>query len=337
MMKMKILYLGNKLSIHGINKTTIETLGENLIQSGLVVASYSSKKNSLLRILDMLFGIIKHKNANYILIDTYSTSAFWFAFFSSQLARILNIKYIPILHGGNLPNRLISDPKICNNIFKNAFCNVSPSEFLKFHFNKFGITNVICISNSITISDYIYRERQSFAPNLIWVRAFAELYNPKMAVDVLKELKKKYSNATLTMVGPDKDGSLEIIKKYANQLNLKVNFTGKLSKKEWTTLAQGHDIFINTTHFDNTPVSVLEAMALGLPVISTNVGGLPFLISNQKNGYLVSDNNVIEMVTQIGEIIENPLQTIKVIKEAKSIVNQMDWKVIESQWLNLLK
>jgi L-malate glycosyltransferase len=337
MKKMKILYLGNKLSKHGINKTTIETLSEKLIDSGLNVLSYSTKKNSFLRIFDMLFGIIKHKDANYILIDTYSTSAFWFALLSSQLARILNIKYIPILHGGNLPQRLISNPKLSKIIFNNAHVNVSPSEYLKYHFDNFGITNVICIPNSINISDYIYKERQSFAPNLIWVRAFSEIYNPKMAIDVLKELKKKYLDATLTMVGPDKDGSLNNIKNYANQHNLKVNFTGKLSKNEWTDLAQRHDLFINTTHFDNTPVSVLEAMALGLPVISTNVGGLPYLITNQKNGYLVSDNNVIEMVSQIDEIIENPLQTMKVIMAAKSKVNQMDWKVIESQWLNLLK
>ena len=66
MKKMKILYLGNKLSKHGINKTTVETLGENLSKLGFNIISYSSKKNSILRILDMLFGIIKHKNASYI-------------------------------------------------------------------------------------------------------------------------------------------------------------------------------------------------------------------------------------------------------------------------------
>ena len=95
----KILYLGNKLSKHGINKTTVETLGENLSQSGFTVVSYSSKKNSVIRILDMLLGILKHRDSDYILIDTYSTAAFWFAFFGSQLARLLHIKYIPILHG----------------------------------------------------------------------------------------------------------------------------------------------------------------------------------------------------------------------------------------------
>lgn len=336
MKKMKILYLGNKLSKHGINKTTVETLGENLSQSGFTVVSYSSKKNSILRILDMLSGILKHKDASYVLIDTYSTSAFWFAFFSSQLARLLHIKYIPILHGGNLPNRLISNPKLCKMLFNNAFVNVSPSEYLKFHFEKYGISNVICIPNSINLTDYSFKERQNFAPNLIWVRAFAEIYNPKMAIDVLNVLQKKHPSATLTMVGPDKDGSLEITKNYANLLNLEVNFTGKLSKKEWIDLASSHDIFINTTHFDNTPVSVLEAMALGLPVVSTNVGGLSFLISNQKNGYLVNDNDAAEMVKQIEKIIEFPLQTIEIIGHAKSMISKMDWEVVENQWSNLL-
>ncbi len=334
---MKILYLGNKLSKHGINKTTVETLGENLSQSGFTIVSYSSKKNSILRILDMLFGILKHKNASYVLIDTYSTSAFWFAFFTSQLARILNIKYIPILHGGNLPNRLISNPKLCKMLFNNAFTNVSPSEYLKFHFEEFGISNVICIPNAINVSEYEFKERQVFAPNLIWVRAFSAIYNPKMAIDVLSLLQEKYPSATLTMVGPDKDGSLETIKNYADKLNLKVNFTGKLSKQEWTDVAKNHDIFINTTHFDNTPVSVLEAMALGLPVVSTNVGGLSFLISHQKNGYLVNDTNASEMAEQIEEIIKSPSQTIEIITNAKNMISAMDWKVVENQWSNLLR
>lgn len=334
---MKILYLGNKLSKHGINKTTIEILGENLSHSGFNVICYSSQKNSLIRLFDMLFGILKHCDSSYVLIDTYSTSAFWFAFFSSQWARIFCIKYIPILHGGNLPNRLTSNPWLCKMLFNNAYVNVSPSEYLKFNFEKFGISNVICIPNSINLADYLFKERQYFAPNLIWVRAFAEIYNPKMAIDVLILLQNKYPDATLTMVGPDKDGSLEITKEYANQFNLKVNFTGKLSKKEWTNLAKSHDIFINTTRFDNTPVSVLEAMALGLPVVSTNVGGIPFLISHHENGYLVNDSNSNEMVEQIENIIRFPSQTIEIIRTAKNRVSMIDWNIVENLWLNLLR
>lgn len=334
---MKILYLGNKLSKHGINKTTVETLGGLLSESGFEVTSYSSKKNSFLRLMDMLYGILKHKDSNYILIDTYSTTAFWFAFLSSQFARILKIKYIPILHGGDLPNRLRKNPKLCKLIFANAFSLVSPSGYLKFHFEQNGFSNVIHIPNSITISEYQFKERKLFSPKLIWVRAFAEIYNPKMAIDVLLLLQQKYPDVSLTMVGPDKDGSLNSVKKYAKQFNLKVDFTGKLSKVEWTTLAQNFDIFINTTHFDNMPVSVLEAMALGLPVVSTNVGGLPYLIEHDKTGFLVNDNDVFAMVIQIEKIISFPLHTFEVVSNARKFVQSADWENVKNDWLNLLK
>lgn len=334
---MKILYLGNKLSQHGVNLTTIETLGTNLTQAGFHVVSYSSQKNSFLRILNMFYGILKHKNASYILIDTYSTSAFWFAFFCSQLARVLKISYIPILHGGNLPQRLNSHPKLCNLIFKNAYKNVSPSEYLKSHFNAFGVTNVICIPNAINLSDYAYAERSNFSPRLLWVRAFSSIYNPKMAIDVLNILQKKFPDATLTMVGPDKDGSLLETKNYAAALHLTVHFTGKLSKSEWTALAQAHDFFINTTHFDNTPVSVIEAMALGLPVFSTNVGGIPFLISHQKNGFLVNDSDATEMAKHIENSILFPAKTSEVVHHAKTFMALFDWEVVKNQWMNILR
>ncbi|NHM01144.1 glycosyltransferase family 4 protein [Flavobacterium difficile] len=334
---MKILYLGNKLSQHGVNLTTIETLGTNLTQAGFHVVSYSSIKNSFIRMLHMFYGILKHKNASYILIDTYSTSAFWFAFFCSQLARVLKISYIPILHGGNLPQRLLSHPKFCKLIFKNAYKNVSPSTYLKHHFDAFGVTNVICIPNSVNLMDYHYLERSNFSPKLLWVRAFSTIYNPKMAIDVLNLLQKKFPEATLTMVGPDKDGSLLETKNYAATLNLTVNFTGKLSKSEWTALAQAHDFFINTTHFDNTPVSVIEAMALGLPVFSTNVGGIPFLISHQKNGFLVPDSDANEMAKQIENSILFPVKTMEVVHNAKTFVGLFDWKVVKNEWMDILR
>jgi len=335
MKKMKLLYLGNKLSKHGINKTTVETLGGLLSESGFEVVSYSSIKNSFLRLMEMLYGILKHKDSNYILIDTYSTSAFWFAFLSSQFARFFKIKYIPILHGGDLPNRLRKNPKLCKLIFANAFKLVSPSGYLKFHFEQHGFSNVIHIPNSITISEYQYTERKVFSPKLLWVRAFAEIYNPKMAIDVFSLLKQKYPNATLTMIGPDKDGSLELTKTYALQENVDVTFTGKLSKNEWTTLAQNFDIFINTTHFDNMPVSVLEAMALGLPVVSTNVGGLPYLIEHDKTGFLVDNNDVLAMVSQIEQIIEFPSNSIEIVKNARKFVQNADWENVKIKWMDL--
>lgn len=335
---MKLLYLGNQLSKHGYNKTTIETLGLQLEQEGFAVFYASNKKSFLLRLLDMMWSVINYrKQVSYLLIDTYSTKAFWYAFLCSQLARFFNIKYIPILHGGDLPNRLKKNPMLCRMLFSNAYKNVAPSGYLKLAFEKEGFKNVIHIPNTIEIEKYEFKLRTELTPNLLWVRAFATIYNPEMAVKVLFELQRKYPNASLTMVGPDKDGSLQTTKAFADFINCKVSFTGKLSKEDWWQLASEHDIFINTTHFDNTPISVMEAMALGLPVVSTNVGGIPYLLRDKENALLVNDNDVVAMTTAICSLLDNQEKAKALALNARNFIEQMDWNVVKEEWKGVLK
>jgi glycosyltransferase involved in cell wall biosynthesis len=139
------------------------------------------------------------------------------------------------------------------------------------------------------------------------------------------------------MVGPTKDESYQETVLLAKALDLEVNFTGLLTKEEWLALSNEYSIFINTTHFDNTPVSVIEAMALGLPIVSTNVGGIPFLIQENTNGLLVSDGNSMEMVSQIKRLINNPDLVIQLSKNARETVEKFDWKIVKKQWFELLK
>lgn len=334
----QLLYIGNKLSKQGLNKTTIETLGASLEGLGFQVVYTSDKKHLFFRIVDMVLTLFKvAKKVDFILIDTYSTKAFWYAFICSQLARVLKLKYIPILHGGNLPNRLNKNPFLSKLIFKNAYQNVAPSNYLKSVFEKLGYTNVIHIPNTIEIKKYTFTERVTFTPKLLWVRAFASIYNPLMAVEVLFELQKIYPNATLTMVGPDKDGSLALTKQKARDLGVQIEFTGQLSKEQWWHLSESHDIFINTTHFDNAPVSLIEAMALGLPIISTNVGGIPYLLSHNENALLVNDTDVNEMVAAIKYTLVDFEKTIAITKKARSHTATMDWETIKEKWTALLR
>lgn len=334
---MKILYIGNKLSKHGVNATTIETLGPLLEQSGMKVHYASSQKNKIFRLFDMLAKTITlGRKSNYILIDTYSTYNFWYAFAVSQLARTLSIKYIPILHGGELPQRLRSCPKLSKMIFSNAFVNVAPSGYLIDAFATQGYSNVIFIPNSIEIADYKFKKRSDLKPKLLWVRAFSRIYNPEMAVQVMSKLKLDFSAVELCMVGPEKDGSMQETKLLAAQLGLKVEFPGKLTKRSWITLSEDYDIFINTTHQDNTPVSVIEAMALGLPIISTNVGGLSFLLDNDKTAVLVNDNDINAMAEGIKTILRNQEFALNLSLNAKAVADGFDSEKVMKKWTEIL-
>src|SRR5690606_6488794 len=126
-------------------------------------------------------------------------------------------------------------------------------------------------------------------------------------------------------------------KKRAEELNVTVIFTGKLSKENWWQLSQNHDIFINTTHFDNTPVSVMEAMALGLPVVSTNVGGIPYLVENENTALLVDDNDVGMIVSQIERLLgDNELSKI-LSSNGRQLAETWDWDKVKVLWFELLK
>jgi len=284
----------------------------------------------------MFWATLTQRNVSYILIDTYSTKAFWYAFICSQVARFRAIPYIPILHGGDLPKRLQNNPKLCSLIFTYAYKNVAPSNYLKSEFEKLGFENIIYIPNSIELEKYKFQLREKIEPKLLWVRAFAEIYNPKMAIKVLQELSKTYPNTTLTMVGPDKDGSMQTTKQLANELGLFVTFTGKLSKEKWWKLSQMHDVFINTTHFDNTPVSIIEAMALGLPIVSTNVGGIPFLLEHTTNALLVNDNDAEGMVKAIDTLLKNPMLVQNISKNARNTSENYDWQKVKLIWNDLM-
>jgi L-malate glycosyltransferase len=332
------LYIGNKLSSKGVNATTIDTLGAALEKEGFTLCYASSKKNPIWRLVDMCWSVVRYRNnTSVVLIDTYSTSAFWYAFLVSQLCRLLGLSYVPILHGGNLPVRLQKNPYLSRLIFKNAYRNVAPSKYLQFIFENWNYKNVIHIPNTIDIDKYLFKQRTIVSPKILWVRAFASIYNPKMAIDVLKKIKEVFPEATLCMVGPDKDGSLSVTKDYADSLNVEVVFTGGLTKEKWISLSQDYNVFINTTHFDNTPVSVMEAMALGLPVVSTNVGGIPFLLEDNSNALLVPDNDDIAMCQSVLQLADDIVLTKKLTFNARKKVEDLDWEVVKNQWIALFE
>ena len=208
----------------------------------------------------------------------------------------------------SLPSRLKKSKRACDKLFLNSYANVAVSGYLENEFEKSGYKTVV-IPNSIDISKYPFTLRDHTRPRLLWVRSFHRQYNPNMAADVIAELLKKYPDAFLCMVGPDKDGSMEEFRNYVNQMGIEshVMITGKLSKVEWINLSRDYDFFINTTNVDNTPVSVIEAMAMGMCVISTDPGGIPYLLNDGTDSFLVKPGDHNAMADKIHQLIHNPM------------------------------
>lgn len=298
----------------------------------------SHKRNRHLRLIDMLISVILYgKKEQPVLIDTYSTLNFYYALLVGVLCRCLRIKYCCVLHGGNLPFRLKQNQHLSKLLFTASIANISPSAYLKEEFVKAGYQSCQ-VPNFIILENYPFLLRSKVRPRLLWVRAFDETYNPQMAIRVLQQVANVYPETQLCMVGPDKDGSRIICESLASELGLldSVYFTGQLSKNQWIGLSSNYDVFINTTNFDNTPVSVIEAMALGIPVISTRVGGIPFLIDDNVDGLLVPPDNVDAFTKQILHLLNDVKLAERLSLEGRKKAELFSWKNVKPLWINVL-
>ena len=325
------------LSSHGFTPTMMETIVPKLGKH-LKIQAASNKKNEIFRFMDMNYVFWKnYSNASLIFIDVFSTKAFFFAFIFSLFSRLLRIPYIPILRGGDLSYRIKTSPGLSRFVFCNSAINVTPSLFFKKRLD-LNHYNMQYIPNFIQLDDYPFRLRKLLNPKLFWVRSFHKIYNPKMAIYVLYNILKEYSNAHLTMVGPEKDGSQKLCMDLAKDLGIsgKITFTGLLPKKRWISLSDKSDIFINTTHVDNMPVSIIEALALGFPIVSTNIGGIPFLLKTGQNALLVKDSSINGMVEKIKLLLKSYHLSQMLSRNAMITSEAYSWEYVYPKWEKII-
>ena len=134
----KIVYIGNNLSQKTKYTPMLVTLSELLKFEGFELVVASSYVNKIIRLWDMSFTVFKHRHVtDVILLDTFGASNFYFAVLIAQIAKFLNLAYIPILRGGNLPDRFKNNPFLTKLVFKHSKVNVCPSDYLKTELNKY--------------------------------------------------------------------------------------------------------------------------------------------------------------------------------------------------------
>lgn len=331
----KLLYIGNHLRDETRNPTYSTVLGPLIESEGVSLVYASSYSNKLIRLIHMLWATLYHgARVDRVLIDTYSTQNFYYAVLVGRLCCFMGVPYWPILHGGELPERLLRSPRLTRHLFSNAEKNIAPSLYIKLAFETRGFKNISYIPNVMELDQYPLQFPVYDRPKLLWVRAFSEIYNPEMAVLVLKNLRDKGYLAELCMVGPDRDGSMARTKALAVSLRLDVKFTGKLKTAEWVALANDYNIFINTAKVDNTPLSVMQAMALGLILISTEVGGIPYLVLDKQNGLLVPFNDIEAMSNAVEIIMTDEGLRKKLRLNSRQYVESMNWESVRELWLD---
>lgn len=138
------------------------------------------------------------------------------------------------------------------------------------------------------------------------------------------------------MAGQEK-GLLDSVKSLAAQYDLlgSIRFAGFLetSGKQREFLA--HDIYLHTNRIDNMPVSVVEAAAFGLPVVATEVGGIPYLLKDEHTALFVANEDVRGMANAVIRLIEEPGLCNKLSENGRKLAELCSWENVKPEWENL--
>lgn len=336
----KILLVGTFLSRSGLSyRCVCEDLSDRLKDSGWQVTTASDRSTRLARLIDMVGTTWRRRHAYAIAqVDVFGGPAFFWAESTCWTLRRARKPYVLTLHGGGLPTFARRWPGRVQRLLGSAAAVTTPSHYLRESMRPYR-DDLLLIPNPIDLSAYPWRVRANSRPRLVWLRAFHETYNPSLAPKVVARLQAEFPEIHLTMIGPDKgDGSLQRMIRIAKELEVsdRIRVVGGVPKSEVPARLGEGDIFLNTTNVDNTPVSVLEAAACGLCVVSTDVGGIPYLLDHEGSALLVPPDDPEAMAAAVRRLLTEPELAGRLSRGARELSERSDWSVVLPRWESLL-
>lgn len=320
----------------GFITTQGQVVADLLDEGGYTVVCASSKTNRVQRMADIVVTILRNRRAaDLLLVEVYSGLSFAVADVASLMAKWLDLRTTGVLHGGDLPRFCKRHPWWTSRVLRRFDRLVAPSGFLADAIDSEG-RPVKTIPNVIDIGRYPYRERGRVKPRLLWMRAFHEIYQPELALKVFSIVRARFPTATLVMAGPDK-GLADVTREIARELGLQdaIEFPGFLDHQAKIRAFLEADIFLNTNRIDNMPVAVVEACAMGLPVVATDVGGLSYLLDDGETGLLVPDRDAAGLADAVVRILSEPGLARRLSKNGRRLAEQSSWTAVKPLWESL--
>ena len=330
--------MGYHLSGEAGSFAVSEGLASRLSELGWDVLSTSSRRTPIARLLDMVRTVwTRRREYDLAHVDVYSGRAFAWAEAVCRELAWLGKPFILTLRGGNLPEFSRRWPGRVRRLLSVAAAVTTPSAYLRERLSAFR-SDLLLIPNALELASYPFRLREKAAPSLVWVRTFHAIYDPDLAARVVARLGSEPARVHLTMTGRDRDGSRDRFLRLVGELGLtdRVTVLGPAAKAEVPARLQQGDIYLNTARIDNTPVTVMEAMACGLCVISTNVGGIPYLVEAEQNALLVPPGDDAAMAAAVRRVVAEPGLARKLSSNARSAMERFGWETVLPQWEALL-
>lgn len=280
-------------------------------------------------------GLVRLCQADVVHVYSASYWSFLLAPVPAMLAgRLLGKKVILNYHSGEAEDHLANWGMLVHPWLKLAHEIVVPSGYLREVFAGHGYACRV-IRNTVDLSQFRFRERLPVRPLLLSVRNLESHYRVDNTLEAFALLSKTRPDARLLVAGY---GSEEApLKKRVASLGLEnqVRFTGRTERCNIPALFDQADIFVNSSEIDNQPLSILEAFAAGLTVVTTPVGDIPNMVHDGVSGKLVACNDPQAMARAIREVLDQPELAARMARRGYEEVPAYTWRQIGAQWTNV--
>lgn len=210
---------------------------------------------------------------------------------------------------------------------------VTPSAFLQRVFQQHGLTACI-VPNIVDLARFEPRLWQppSAAPRLLVARNLEKIYDIPTALRAFAQLCGRWPQARLTVAGSGPEGpALQALAAELGVAEATV-FVGRVDNADMPRLYAQADLMLNPTTADNMPISVLEALASGVPVVSTNAGGVPDIVVNGETAMLVPVGDAAAMAAAAAAVLEDPALALRLRDQGLAEVAQYAWPQVRERW-----
>lgn len=295
---------------------------------------------ALFRIIPYILNLIKINKRVDILHVMANSGWSWhlFAAPSVWIAKLFNTPVVVNYHGGeaemffNKSIRYVKPTMLaCSKV-------VVPSNFLENVFGQFNIqTSIVPNTIDLSVFNYDKKTRSKETLNILVARNLELIYDNETAIKAFELIYKEYPFARLTIAGagPEKENLEQLVLKL-NMVDA-VKFVGRVDRHEMADLFKQSQVMINPSTADNMPISILESLASGVPVVTTNVGGIPYLVEDEYTALLVNARDYSSMSKAISRLIKDETLRSSLIDNGVNMVEKFTWPIVKQQWQTVYK
>ena len=241
-------------------------------------------------------------------------------------ARSLNRRVVLHYHSGEADDHLSNWGLLVHPWLRLAHEVVVPSHYLRTVFARHGYHTRV-IPNVVDLSRFAYRDRVAFRPRVLSARNLEPGYRVDVVLDAFARFKTRAPAATLTVAGY---GSQET--PLRRRAGAAVRFVGRIEPQDMPALYADVDFFVNASVVDNQPVSIIEAFAAGLPVISTATGDIGGMLRDGEIGILVPPDDPAALADALDRLWRDPDRARDIARRAREEATRYTWPAVRHRW-----